>query len=179
MEEAQRIYSPGDLSSILEINPSTLRKYADLLEKKGYKFHKNEFGHRGYYDRDVIALRKLMSISKNKDMTLESSAISVVSWTNLSEIASTATTEPLETNDSERYSEQLNSLQEFAIAQMQFNQELLKRLDDQQRYIENSLKARDSSLLESIRDMQSEKLAIANASKPFLKRFIEKIFKIT
>ncbi|GGE78566.1 hypothetical protein [Priestia taiwanensis] len=41
---------------LLEIDVSTLREYAEALEKQGYKFHKNERGHRGDFEKDIIAV---------------------------------------------------------------------------------------------------------------------------
>lgn len=42
-----------------------------MLEEHGYHFHKNEHGHRGFMDNDVITLRKLIEIKSHPDMTLK------------------------------------------------------------------------------------------------------------
>ncbi|MED1046120.1 hypothetical protein P4T54_16845 [Bacillus mycoides] len=42
---------------------------AIMLEEQGYHFHKNEHGHRGFMDNDVITLRKLIEIKSHPDMT--------------------------------------------------------------------------------------------------------------
>jgi len=177
MKESQRVYSPKELATILDINPSTLRKYADILEKKNYKFHKNDLGHRGYFDHDAIAFRKLIDYSRQEDMTLESAAIAVVAWYSSSESAIAATVETEETHTKDRYEDTIAFLKEFATQQMKFNQELLNRLDEQNRYIEQSIKARDTALLESIREIQADKLAITTASQSFFTRFINRLFK--
>lgn len=53
----QLIYSSKDVAAILKIQESTLRKYCIMLEEVGYKFHKNELGHRGFLNDDVVALK--------------------------------------------------------------------------------------------------------------------------
>ncbi|MDQ6598245.1 MerR family transcriptional regulator [Bacillus salipaludis] len=67
------MYSPRDAQKMLKINSSTLRKYANILEKHGYHIHRNTRGHRGFFDQDVNILRQLIEFSKQEDMTLEHS----------------------------------------------------------------------------------------------------------
>jgi DNA-binding transcriptional MerR regulator len=73
-------YSPSHVQELLGIDSHTLRKYATLLEGHGYQIHRNHRGHRGYFDKDVTTLSKLIEISKQEDMTLELSAQAVMSW---------------------------------------------------------------------------------------------------
>ncbi|OIK10357.1 hypothetical protein BIV60_21660 [Bacillus sp. MUM 116] len=67
------MFSPRDVQKLLDINSSTLRKYATLLEEHGYHVHRNTRGHRSFYDKDVNILRKLIEFSKQEGMTLERS----------------------------------------------------------------------------------------------------------
>ncbi len=64
----------------LGIQSSTLRKYADLLEKEGYTFIKNERGHRKYRESDVMVFRKVINLKSETDMTLENATKQIVSW---------------------------------------------------------------------------------------------------
>ncbi|WP_026572904.1 MerR family transcriptional regulator [Bacillus sp. UNC438CL73TsuS30] len=95
------MYSPRDAQKMLKINSSTLRKYANLLEKQGYHIHRNTRGHRGFFDQDVNILRQLIEFSQQEDITLERAveeAIASVSEQKKSDTAS----EPVEiTNDLE------------------------------------------------------------------------------
>ncbi len=72
------IYSPSDVQKLFEIDASTLRKYATLLEGHGYHVHRNNRGHRVYYEKDVHTFRKLMEFSKHEGMTMEQSAEAVL-----------------------------------------------------------------------------------------------------
>lgn len=70
-DSSQSIYVSKDVATMLKIQESTLRKYCIMLEEQGYHFHKNEHGHRGFMDNDVITLRKLIEIKSHPDMTLK------------------------------------------------------------------------------------------------------------
>ncbi|MEH7500622.1 MerR family transcriptional regulator [Neobacillus drentensis] len=83
------IYSPSDIQELLGIDSSTLRKYATLLEGRGYHVHRNNRGHRGYFDNDVITLRKLIEFSKQEGMTMERAVDAVMTW--VSEVNNTVT----------------------------------------------------------------------------------------
>ncbi|WP_423797981.1 MerR family transcriptional regulator [Neobacillus sp. SAB-20_R2A] len=72
------IYSPSDVQKLFEIDASTLRKYATLLEGHGYHVHRNNRGHRVYFEKDVHTFRKLMEFSKHEGMTMEKSAEAVL-----------------------------------------------------------------------------------------------------
>lgn len=158
--ERDKVYSPTDIQELLGIDSSTLRKYAILLEKHGYHFLKNDRRHRGYFDKDIITLRKLLEFSKQPDMTLERSAKAVMTWVSEEDITVTVPTEvPLQPTD-ERYNdmvERLIRLEEHNKRQEAFNQELLHQLQKQQQYIQESLERRDKTLMETVREMQETK----------------------
>lgn len=162
-QNKQAIYSSKDLASSLKIQESTLRKYCLLLEEEGYKFHKNEHGHRGYYDSDIIVIRKILELKNNSDITLKQATKSVLAWKNGNDITDVDTKQ-------ERYSVSYDAIAEefkvFREQQEQFNQELLSQLKAQQDYIDNSLKERDKNLLMALREtMETKKLTAAAHQK--------------
>ncbi|MEH7335129.1 MerR family transcriptional regulator [Neobacillus drentensis] len=73
-------YSPADVQELLQVDSNTLRKYATLLEGHGYHIHRNNRGHRCYYENDVITLRKLIEFSNQEGITLEQAAEAVMVW---------------------------------------------------------------------------------------------------
>lgn len=93
------LYSPGEVAEQLNIQSSTLRKYADVLEKEGYTFIKNERGHRKYRESDVIVFRKVINLKNDTDMTLENATKQIVSWHQGVEVL------PLKRHEVERYEE--------------------------------------------------------------------------
>ncbi|MFJ7367534.1 hypothetical protein ACIQWQ_26060 [Peribacillus frigoritolerans] len=51
--EIEILYSPGKVSDTLKVKDSTLRKYCGILKNAGYRFSKNNRGHRQYTEKDV------------------------------------------------------------------------------------------------------------------------------
>lgn len=160
IQEKGRIYSPTDIQELLKIDSSTLRKYAILLEKHGYIFLKNDRGHRGYFDKDIVTLRKLIEFSKQQDMTLERSAEAILTWIPEDDVTVNATSKETPDIHSERYNDILKRLiylEDYTQKQEAFQKELLAQLQRQQQYIQESLEKRDQALMTNIREMQQEK----------------------
>jgi len=145
----------------LNIQSSTLRKYADVLEKEGYTFIKNERGHRKYRESDVMVFRKVINLKNDTDMTLENATKQIVSWHQGVEVL------PLERHEVERYEEpdfnattlqtMLQDQNEVIEKQNELLQELNKRLVEQdQRFAQ-----RESELLSAIQTIQESQTLIA------------------
>ncbi|WP_460272074.1 DUF3967 domain-containing protein [Bacillus sp. NEAU-Y102] len=164
------LYSPGDVAEQLDIQSSTLRKYADVLEKEGYTFIKNERGHRKYRESDVMVFRKVINLKNDTEMTLENATKQIVSWHQGVEVL------PLERHEVERYEEpnfnatplqaMIQEQKEIIEKQNYLLQELNKRLDEQdQRFTQRELK-----LLSAIQSLQdSQKLIATNNSEDMAK----------
>ncbi|MEC0077475.1 DUF3967 domain-containing protein [Bacillus anthracis] len=158
------LYSPSDVAEQLGIQSSTLRKYADVLEKEGYTFIKNERGHRKYKESDVMVFRKVINLKSDTDMTLENATKQIVSWYQGVEVL------PLERYEVERYEEpdfnattlqtMLQDQNEVIEKQNELLQELSKRLIEQdQRFAQ-----RESELLSAIQTIQESQVLIATNS---------------
>ncbi|MDA2101895.1 DUF3967 domain-containing protein [Bacillus cereus] len=164
------LYSPGDVAEQLGIQSSTLRKYADVLEKEGYTFIKNERGHRKYRESDVMVLRKVINLKNDTDMTLENATKQIVSWHQGVEVL------PLERHEVERYEEldfnatplqaMIQEQKEVIEKQNELLEELTKRLTEQdQRFAQ-----RESELLSAIQSIQdSQNLIATNSSEDIAK----------
>jgi len=145
----------------LGIQSSTLRKYADVLEKEGYTFIKNERGHRKYRESDVMVFRKVINLKNDTDMTLENATKQIVSWNQGVEVL------PLERHEIERYEEpdfnatplqaMIQEQKEVIEKQNYLLQELNKRLAEQdQRFAQ-----RESELLSAIQTIRESQTLIA------------------
>ncbi|HGE5805216.1 DUF3967 domain-containing protein [Bacillus cereus] len=159
------LYSPSDVAEQLGIQSSTLRKYADVLEKEGYTFIKNERGHRKYRESDVMVFRKVINLKSDTDMTLENATKQIVSWHQGVEVL------PLERHEIERYEEldfnattlqtMFENQNEVIEKQNELLQELNKRLVEQdQRFAQ-----RESELLSAIQSIQDFQNLIATNSR--------------
>ncbi|CAM4353071.1 DNA-binding protein [Bacillus manliponensis] len=158
---SQQIYSSKDVATLLQIQESTLRKYCILLEEHKYHFHKNEQGRRGFYDKDVITLKKLIEIKSHPDMTLKQACDAVMTWVNTNDVTDTDTAV---TTENEQHDARYDELKSMIEQQNELLRQMAVKMDGQQRYIEESLNRRDQLLLESIRDMQEEKRALIEAA---------------
>ncbi|WP_242225357.1 DUF3967 domain-containing protein [Bacillus cereus group sp. BfR-BA-01380] len=159
-------YSPGDVAEQLCIQSSTLRKYADVLEKEGYTFLKNDRGHRKYRESDVMVFRKLIHLKSDTDMTLESATKQVVAWNQGVEVL------PLDSYDMERYEDtdfnatplymMIQEQKEVIEKQNELLQELTKRLTEQ----DQRTAQRETELLSAMQALQeSQKLIAMNNSE--------------
>lgn len=117
-KQLQAIYDTKDIADVLGIQESTVRKYASLLEDFGYSYLKNEHGHRAFFDRDLIVLRKMLHLKKDADMALEEAVKSVVAWHKGNDIAVRDTAEKLH---STRYSDLMEAFETFQQQQMALN----------------------------------------------------------
>jgi len=162
-QQGQAIYNSKDLARNLEVQESTLRKYCLLLEEEGYKFHKNEHGHRGFLDSDIIVIRKILELKNESDITLKQATKSVIAWRNGNVVADSVT-------DKERYIMRYDELSKefkaFREQQDKFNRELLSQLERQQEYINNKLEERDKNLMIAMKEsMETQKLLAYNKQK--------------
>lgn len=155
------LYTPSDVAQQLMIKPSTLRKYADLLEIEGYSFEKNERGHRKYRESDVMVFRKVINLKNDTDMTLENATKQIASWHQGVEVL------PLERHEVERYKEpdfnattlqtMIQDQKEVIEKQNELLQELNKRLAEQ----DQRASQRENDLLNAIQTIQECQKAIA------------------
>ncbi|WP_412839340.1 DUF3967 domain-containing protein [Bacillus paranthracis] len=164
------LYNPGDVAEQLGIQSSTLRKYADVLEKEGYTFIKNERGHRKYRESDVMVFRKIINLKNDTDMTLENATKQIVSWHQGVEVL------PLERHEIERYEEpdfnattlrrMIQYQKEVIEKQNELLQGLNKRLVEQdQRFVQRELE-----LLNAIQTIRESQMLIAtNTSEDMAK----------
>ncbi|MGH0669982.1 DUF3967 domain-containing protein [Bacillus paranthracis] len=160
------LYSPSDVAEQLGIQSSTLRKYADVLEKEGYTFIKNERGHRKYRESDVMVFRKVINLKNDTDMTLENATKQIVSWHKGIEVL------PLESYEIERYEDtdfnattlqvMIQDQKEVIEKQNELLQELTKRLAEQ----DQRSSQREAELLSAMQALQgSQKLIAMNNSE--------------
>ncbi|MFY0147720.1 MULTISPECIES: DUF3967 domain-containing protein [Bacillus cereus group] len=151
---SQSIYVSKDVATMLKIQESTLRKYCIMLEEHGYHFHKNEHGHRGFMDNDIITLRKLIEIKSHPDMTLKQACNAIMTWVKEKDMSEVDTDVITKT---EQHDERYNELKEMIQQQNELLKQMAIKMDEQQRYIDERLERRDQQLMSAIREMQEEK----------------------
>lgn len=76
---SEKGFTTSDIAEMIGIAEPTVRKYAQALEKAGYRFIKDSFGTRTYIERDAMALRQLKEIRSKTNMPVEQTASVVAS----------------------------------------------------------------------------------------------------
>lgn len=166
----ENTYWSREMSALLQIGDSTLRKWCKVLESQGYRFLKDDAERRAFTDHDAIALRSFKELTMDKGVALDSAAKAVVerfSREALQNIALSATV------SMDRYDGAMEKVLEHMQRQEEFNKALLQELADQRRYIEESLKRRDEQLIAHLRESleTQRQLAAAEAEQRAVKRW--------
>ena len=141
MDNAMKTYSTKEIAKRLSIEPVTVRKYAGMLEDKGYIYKKDERGWRIFVEDDIKALEYL-SLLKFDGQSLESAVDRVASLFRSNLVVAQPTT----TLQDQNY------IFDFIKRQEAFNQSLLERIDQ-----------RDKNLMAVLREIQETKKELAAA----------------
>ncbi|WP_332699346.1 hypothetical protein [Halalkalibacter lacteus] len=156
--QQETAYWTYQVAEHLGIADSTLRKWCILLEKNGYVFTKGANDSRAFTEHDIMALKQFQELSKDRKVTKERAAVVVVE--KFKKNIGNDGTPPVPVDKSReemRYIlEELERLKKSEEEQRQFNEELVQRLDRQEKYIEESLEKRDKALMASFREKQKE-----------------------
>jgi DNA-binding transcriptional MerR regulator len=160
-----KIIATSEVANLLDIKTSTVRKYVLILEAKGYIFLKNEKGHRLYTKSDVTYMREFKHIV-DKGITLDEAAKLVAERFIKEDSERSKTTHSVfdkkeHSNDMSPLEGKINEILELLAQQERFNRELLQRLEDQQKYIDESLNIRDQRLLHSMKETLEERQRIS------------------
>lgn len=152
------IYSTLQVSYEIDVQPSTVRKYALALEKADYEFQRNSAGHRIYMEHDIKAFADLVRMTKEEGLSVANGAVAIVT-------GKMPSVTPEHDVDIEQHIVlDRQKFENFKQEQDIFNQALMQRLDEQDRliekqqeYIEERLKERDQRLLETLNESKNKK----------------------
>lgn len=74
--------TPAEVSAMLGISSSTLRKYCLLLEEQGVKFRRNANNSRKFTDMDVVTLQKMITLMNSEGVSVEDAVFTASAWVN-------------------------------------------------------------------------------------------------
>lgn len=157
--QTEKAYSPKEISLTLDIGDSSLRKWCLALEKEGYQFIRNDKKNRVFVEGDLVVLRHFQNLVKQHNMQLDNASKLVVDrfGKGAFEVSTGIVPAENERDLNRSNSEIMDTLLEHIRTQEEFNRQLLKRLEEQQTYIQERLEERDRNLLESLRESQATK----------------------
>lgn len=148
-------YSPKEIALALDAGDSTIRKWCIALEEEGYLFSRTDNNRRVFFDRDLVVLRHFQKLVQVQNFSMQNAAKVVAS-----KFKEGSFEEKNSKNDvpAIRYSTETVEKVFDEIEQLkEMNRQLLKRLDEQQEYIEERMSKRDAILMESLREVQETK----------------------
>lgn len=180
--QSEKAYWTKEVAEILKIATPTVRKYCNLMESNGYVFLRNAYNQRAFLQRDIIVLKKIQELIKQKDISVEQAIKTIVSDIPSNQLTPSITTIDdskdnelqqimTEIEEIKRDNEQLQTtLEEFKKLMITQQEQILK----QQEYIAASIEKRDNQithlLQESMENKKKKKLTwlqrIARISPP-------------
>ncbi|MGG4012818.1 hypothetical protein [Bacillus smithii] len=198
-DNAGKEYGTKDIANMVDIAESTVRKYAQALEKAGYRFIKNENGFRIYTENDVFVFNEIKNLSKKNAMPVERIAKMIV-FNQKQKIRDEAESDTLkkiqlnqqESSDIVQYDNRFNKLMnqldklnmiEDIVKELQelkeVNRQLTERVQEQEKFIKESLEKRDRQLMESLNhalEFRQARIEAAIAEKEIQKGFFSRLF---
>jgi DNA-binding transcriptional MerR regulator len=153
-----------EVAKAIGLSPSTIKKYYGLFEQQGYKFKRSIEGHVLFSQHDIELLKELVILKNESGMTVIKAIKQI-----LLEEGITGTTDTTDladmTGSITAMSKQITSV----MTELSEVKELLKQqneaMQQQQKYIENSLDRRDKMLMEAIREQQETKRLMIESQK--------------
>lgn len=179
----ERVYWTAEVSEMVGIGTSTIRKYSLALEAKGYIIQRNEKQQRAFTSRDVTTLKRLKELTQVGGMTLDNAIKTFIAESENEDVTEAHDVEERDTGRSgemaaileymKRQDERIDKLERF-------NRELVDKLDQQTKYLADKIDRRDEQMTGAIRELQESKRLIAASQekeepkKGFLARFLGK-----
>lgn len=176
-ETIEKEYTTKEISLTLDIGSSTLRKWCLALEKNGYFFTRTDNQRRLFVDRDLIALRYFQKLVQGENFSLDNAA-KVIASKYKSEASELRTPSVLLENEEEqryferyyaddiqKFKELITNQNEVITTQNELIKDLINRMDQQQKYIDERMNKKDDLLLETLRESQEMKQLLIAAQE--------------
>lgn len=146
IQQVKKTYTTKDVATLLDMAISTVRKYAQYLEKAGYLIIKTEGKARIFTESDIMVLRYLKELRDNTNITVEQATNVVVEKFNKEEIqvASSEDTAIIMQYE-KRYEEMESKLNEQT--------ELIKKLSVRLDKTENQRDKKDDVLIQNMKKL--------------------------
>ncbi len=181
VEWNKNAYSTGEIATMLDMGVTTVRKYAQHLEKAGYEFQKTKNNARMFVDNDIDKIRHLKELRENPNITVQQATKIVMGKMKDKKtqniIALPNTTSRL-IKDEKVISKEILEMKELIVKQNETIISLIERLDQQQTIINEWLNERDKELMRAITErLETQRLIAATTEETTNKKsFMGKLF---
>ena len=159
-----------DVSKVLDLSPSTIKKYYLLIEQQGYRFKRNQQGHVLFVDQDVQMFKKLIQLKNEPGFTLSKAVDQVMSTiTDMTVITDDVITDM---TDMMVMTENVNAIKEIVISQQNQINSLVKMQEESNKRIESGISKRDETLTQSLKEtLEVKKMLIKFQEKQDKKKW--------
>lgn len=186
MSSEQKAYWNHEVSKILSIGESTLRKWCLALEKNGYNFIRGTKDSRAFTQHDLNAMTYFKDLTKVKRYTIDQAAILVVEkYGDREGVDGTVPVLYNENRSFEDFNEKLKLLVELSLNQEENTKKLLKHIaasedliKEQRRFIDELLAERTQLEAIETRSLVSENESEYEVKEQKKKTMIERIKNI-
>lgn len=178
--------STKNIANMTGLAESTVRKYSQLLESNGYVFNRNVSGYRVFSKQDIeifLQFKEELKDGNSVEDTASAIATKYIPKPNTRDDSGSGGSQSQKGLEGDVLADlvrKIDVLTDMNNKQSKFNEELLKRLDQQQKYMDGRLKERDEMLVESLRKSQETQQLIAAAKEESEKKkgFFERLFNL-
>ena len=148
-------YSPKEVAALLDVGDSTLRKWCLAIEEEGFLFSRTDKNRRVFFDRDIVLFKEFKNLVQVQFLSMKNASMIVVSKHegNAFEQKNTKNAVLDNRSNNDKIEQMANDIEQLK----DLNKQLLNKLDEQQKYIEERLNKRDSLLIESLREAKETK----------------------
>ncbi|MFD1851087.1 MerR family transcriptional regulator [Oceanobacillus bengalensis] len=162
----EKAYTTSEIAAMLDMGVTTVRKYAQHLEKAGYEFFKTKHNARLFVEQDITALTYMKDLRNKTNITVDQVTKVVIDKIGISSseqiLPADATSLPVYQENAGRHQNKHHEeLKELIYRQNNLIEELIQRLDKHQESINERLNERDKSLMRTINERLEAQKQIA------------------
>lgn len=180
MKQVDAPLTSKEITEQIEIADSTLRKWCLALEEQNYNFVRTNQNKRMFSEKDLFVLSQFKILVQTKNLSINNAAEIIASKYSGDVLLPDETEVEQQPPSLENNPFVLETLQELKTEMEQLkdlNRLLLTKLDEQQKYIDQRLNARDELLMESLKQSQeTKKLLLAAQEEQKKKKSIFSFF---
>ncbi|WP_147802779.1 hypothetical protein [Alkalicoccus halolimnae] len=163
MTEDRILRTASEVSEMLQLQESTLRKYCIALEEAGHKFMKNKRGHRSFSNDDITIIQRFISAKESPAMTLKKAAFAVVSVHSDNGVTDSVP-ETVSRSESSELSYTMQEWKQMFLQQQQLTTQLLEKLEEQKE-VEQRRMEHEQELMALLREAKEDRALPAAAQE--------------
>lgn len=170
IEVSEKAFTTSEIAKNLNMGVTTVRKYAQYLEKAGYEFFKTKHNARLFVEKDIKAIQYLKELRDKTNITVEQATnIVMEKIDHIPNMESNISVNPSPPNavkpEQIKQTENHEELKQLLLNQNDLIQQLIDKLDKQEEIVHEQLNERDKTLMRLINEKLEAQKQIAAAEE--------------